>query len=30
LATMIATLTIGKRRAGIPSERGSMEISLVG
>jgi uncharacterized membrane protein YbhN (UPF0104 family) len=27
---MSATLTIGKRRAGIPSERGSIEISLVG
>jgi hypothetical protein len=27
---MIATVTIGKRRAGIPSERGSIEISLVG
>ncbi len=27
---MIATLTIGKRRAGIPSEKGSIEMSLVG
>jgi hypothetical protein len=27
---MIATLTIGKRRAGIPSERGSIQLSLVG
>jgi hypothetical protein len=26
---MIATLTIGKRRAGIPSERGSIEPSLL-